>query len=66
MTHYGDSLYNIDAAVYNDSCEKQGCYYRSFLYQVLNIKPNPLSAQTFNVNEISDSIMWNEETIIQD
>ena len=63
---YGDSLYNIDAAVYElDEVIGQSdtIIVKFFSTQSFNIKPNPLSTKTFNVNEISDSIIWNEETV---
>ena len=62
---YGDSLYNIDAAVYelDEAIGLTDTITEVFSSQSFNIKPNPLSTKTFNVNEISDSIIWNEETV---
>ena len=62
---YGDSLFNLETAVYelDENIGQLDTITEVFSTQSFNINPYPLGSKIFNVNEISDSIIWGEETV---
>jgi len=62
---YGDTLQNMEVSIFEltESIGLTDTISEVFSNQNFNYNPTPLTIQTFNANEIKDSIEWNNETV---